>query len=132
MKNEELGIKSEHSAADNLRLGDLRVAVCGKLDTACKTLREEGIYKIDKYQDALDLAFNLQKGMEYHLILVYAPQGEGLDTDYPFKSKPENEWKIVPVKLLNEPACHSALVELKSVIRIIAKEQLNYVQDESG
>lgn len=103
-------------------LEKMRIAVCGELPTSCKMLRDMGISRIDRYNDALELALDLRSGTEYHLILVYAPQGEGLDTDFPYKQHLKGEWKSVPVRLLNEPACHSALVELKLAVNTIAKE----------
>ncbi len=101
----------------------IKVAVCGKLDTACSVLREEGVSHIDSYSDALDLAFKIKQGAEYHLILILAPCGEGLiETEYPYRTRMQGDWQKVPVRLLNEPACHSALVELKSTVRGIAKQ----------
>lgn len=98
----------------------IRVAVCGKLDTACEELRKEGVSIIDNYSDATSLAFQIREGVGYDLILVYAPEGEGLlDTSYPCKKKTEKEWKEIPMRLLNEPACQSALIELKHTIRKI-------------
>ncbi|MBQ2732980.1 MAG: hypothetical protein IJF74_02385 [Clostridia bacterium] len=101
----------------------IKVAVCGALDTACDVLREEGVSHIDSYSDALDLAFRLKQGEKYHLILIHAPFGEGLiETEYPYRTQIQGDWVKVPVRMLNEPACHSALVELKSTVRSIAKE----------
>ena len=102
------------------RAEEIRVAVCGNLDTACEELRKEGIYLIDNYSDATSLAFQIREGVGYDLILVYAPEGEGLlNTSYPCKKKTEQEWKEIPMRLLNEPACQSALIELKHTIRKI-------------
>ncbi|MBR5577477.1 MAG: hypothetical protein IKW28_00610 [Lachnospiraceae bacterium] len=99
---------------------EIRVAVCGNLRTACEELQKEGIENIDTYADASSLAFKIRQGIPYHLILVYAPEGEGLlDTSYPYKVQNNQEWKQVPVRLLNEPACQSALLELKRTIRKI-------------
>lgn len=98
---------------------NVRVAICGALDTARAVLKAEGVGCIDNYSDALDLAYNIRRGAEYHLILIYAPQGEGLmDMVYPCSLGESGS--TVPVRLLNEPACHSALVELKSTVRGIA------------
>lgn len=103
---------------------ELRVAVCGNLNTACEELRKEGIYQIDNYSDATSLAFQIREGVGYDLILVYAPAGEGLlDTSYPYKKKTEQEWKEIPMRLLNEPACQSALIELKYTIRNIRNKR---------
>ena len=75
------------------RAEEIRVAVCGNLDTACEELRKEGIYLIDNYSDATSLAFQIREGVGYDLILVYAPEGEGLlNTSYPCKKKTEQEW----------------------------------------
>ncbi len=101
----------------------IKVAVCGELDTACSVLREEGVSHIDRYNDALDIAFRLKQGAEYHLILILAPFGEGLiETEYPYRARMQGDWVKVPVRMLNEPACHSALLELKSTVRGIAKQ----------
>lgn len=113
---------------ENIRLlENIRIAVCGSLPTACRALRDIGVSQIDTYEDALSACFKLRCGEKYHLILVYAPQGEGLDADMPYKVRCEGEWQSVPIKLLNEPACESALIELESAVRIIAKEQCGYV-----
>ena len=66
------------------------------------------------------------------MILVYAPQGEGLEADMPYKVHCDGEWKSVPIKLLNEPACNSALVELEAAVRNIARDQLDCLQKSSG
>ena len=98
----------------------IRIAVCGNLSSTCEKLAKEENCHIDNYSDASSLAFNMRDGEAYHLILVYAPEGEGLlDTCYPYKKRTEKEWKEVPVRLLNEPACQSALSELKRVIQKI-------------
>jgi len=102
-------------------LRKVRVAICGELETAHTLLKEEGVHHIDRYSDALDLACNLQQGTSYDLILIYAPQGEGLiGTEYAYRERLMGDWITVPVRLLNEPACHSALVELKKTVREIA------------
>lgn len=103
-------------------LRSLRIAVCGELPTACRALREMGISQIDKFDDALNVCFKVRNGEKYYLILVYAPQGEGLNADMPYKIHCENEWQSVPVKLLNGPACSSALVELESIHTIANTE----------
>lgn len=100
----------------------IKIAVCGNLATVCTALRKHGISKIDKYNDAVELAFKLRQGEEYHMILVHAPHGEGLtDAEYPYKSE-DGEWKTVPLRLLDEPACHSAILELLTAVNTIAKE----------
>ncbi|MBQ7011332.1 MAG: hypothetical protein IJN63_06465 [Clostridia bacterium] len=104
-------------------MDNVRVAICGKLDTAHAMLVKEGVKQIDSYSDALDLAYNIRSGEEYHLILVYSPQGEGLmDTEYSFGYGDNGQRCSVPVRLLNEPACHSALLELKSTVHGISKK----------
>ena len=55
------------------RLLRIYVAVCGELPTACDYLLSLGVVNIDKYTDAVNLRQD-----KYDLILVYAPQGEGL------------------------------------------------------
>lgn len=90
--------------------GDIRVAVCGELPTACEYLLRLGVVKVDKYTYATELT----NEASYHLILVYAPHAEGiLNTVYHVGDKK------IPIRLLNEPCCHSALLELKSMLRRI-------------
>ena len=102
---------------------ELRIAVCGDLKTACEELRKEGVVVIDTYSDSLDLTHNLRLGYRYHLILVYAPQGEGfIDMIYPYKRRVGGRQYNVPVRLLNEPTCHSAILELKKTIQHISRE----------
>jgi len=113
-------------------LKDIRIAICGNLPTACKALRDMGVAKIDKFDDGIDACFRLRRGEEYHLILVYAPQAEGIDADMPYKIRCDDGWKSIPIKLLNEPACDSALIELESAVRTIAKAQWGCMQDISG
>ena len=100
----------------------LRVAICGELPTACRILREMGISQIDKYDDAIGACFRMRGKEPYHLILVYAPQGEGLVAEMPYKIELEGAWQRVPVKLLNEPPCESAIFELELAVRRIAKK----------
>lgn len=109
-------------------LKNIRIAICGNLPTTCKALRDMGVAKIDKFEDGIDACFRLRRGEKYHLILVYAPQAEGIDADMPYKIRCDDDWKSVPIKLLNEPACDSALIELESAVRTIAKEQCGYMQ----
>lgn len=98
----------------------IKIAVCGDLPTTCEQLKREEDCQIEHYTDASSLAFRMRDGEEYDIILVYAPQGEGLlDTSYPYKKKTEQEWKQVPIRLLDEPACQSALSELKRSIHKI-------------
>lgn len=102
-------------------LKNLRIAVCGELPTACAALRKEGVAQIDRYSDSLDLAMNLRKGIPYHLILVYAPQGEGLtEVTYPYKVQLQGDWQTVPIRMLGEPACTSALSELCEAVHAMA------------
>ena len=97
-----------------------------------KSIIMKGSAKIDKFDDGIDACFKLRRGEEYHLILVYAPQAEGIDADMPYKIRCDDDWKSVPIKLLNEPACDSALIELESTVRLIAKAQSEDVQIKSG
>ena len=100
---------------------NLRIAVCGELPTACAALRKEGVAQIDHYNDSLDLAMNLRKGIPYHLILVHAPQGEGLsEMTYPYKVQLQGDWQTVPIRMLGEPACTSVLSELCETVHTIA------------
>ncbi len=96
----------------------LRVAICGDLPTAYDFLLSNGVVLIDQYEDAAELTDETS----YHLILIYAPNAEGiLDTVYSRKSVTGKGKVTVPIRLLNEPSCDSALRELKSMIRRISK-----------
>ena len=95
----------------------IRVAICGNLPTAYNFLLENGIVQIDNYMDATEI----QSENSYHLILVYAPQAEGLlNTQYSRADFFEEGVNSIPIRLLNEPCCKSALVELESTIRRIS------------
>lgn len=97
---------------------EIKVAVCGELPTACNFLLQQGVVRIDQYQDATEIA----EEKSYHLILIYAPQAEGLlNTAYSTAPLFEEGRKAIPIRLLNEPCCHSALLELKSTIRRICE-----------
>lgn len=95
---------------------NVKVAVCGNLPTACDYLLKQGVVQIDKYEDAVELSDETA----YHLILIYAPNAEGL-LDTVYSRETSKDKATVPIRLLNEPACHSALLELKSMIRRIYK-----------
>ena len=96
--------------------GQVRVAICGALPTAYEYLLRCGVVRIDQYHDATEIP----REALYHLILVYAPQGEGLlNTVYNCGNQ---DGSAVPIRLLNEPACSSALIELKSAVRRIATQ----------
>lgn len=99
----------------------VRIAVCGNLPTACDYLLNEGVVQIDKYNDATEIVSET----DYHLILIYAPGAEGLlNTQYVHSSMLEQGAKPIPIRLLNEPCCHSALLELKSTVRRISKKMM--------
>lgn len=94
---------------------NVKVAVCGELPTACDYLLRQGVVQIDRYDDAAELFDE----SAYHLILIYAPNAEGiLNTVYSGCSA-KGDGVTVPIRLLNEPACDSALKELRSIIRRI-------------
>ncbi|MBP3376476.1 MAG: hypothetical protein J6L83_06905 [Clostridia bacterium] len=95
-------------------LRKIRVAVVGELPTACDYLSKQGIISIDRYSDAV----NITNESDYHLILIYAPQGEGI---FNTAINPPNGSSPIPLRLLNEPCCHSALLELGMKIRTIAR-----------
>lgn len=96
----------------------VKVAVCGKLPTACDYLLKQGVVQIDQYEDAAELFDE----SAYHLILIYAPNAEGiLDTVFLRETVSGNVKATVPIRLLNEPACDSALKELKLTIRRISE-----------
>ena len=110
--NNNSGVQIPNSAFDKIR-----VAVCGELPTACNFLLKNGVTQIDKFSDATEIPDE----RAYHLILVYAPQAEGLlNTRYTRGTHEDTD--SIPIRLLNEPCCDSALVELKSKIRRIEKQ----------
>ena len=95
---------------------NIRVAVCGELPTACDFLLKNGVVLIDKDLDATEI----RRETDYHLILIYAPHAEGLlNTQYSRSDLFESEDHPIPIRLLGEPCCKSALTELKSTIRRI-------------
>lgn len=97
---------------------NVKIAICGKLPTTHNFLLKQGVVQIDQYDDATEII----EEAAYHLILIYAPGGEGiLDTVYERRSASGKGDAKVPIRLLNEPACHSALLELKTTIGRIAK-----------
>ena len=97
---------------------NIKVAVCGELPTACEYLLQNGVVQIDTYLDATEIAD--ENG--YHLILVYAPHAEGLlNTRYSRCDLDSGDDGSIPIRLLNEPCCRSALTELKSTIRRIER-----------
>ena len=108
-------MKNINNSALLTALREVRVAVCGELPTACEYLHKLGIIHIDRYTDAV----NIGKESDYHMILVYAPQGEGLFDTYHISKG--NDAQSIPIRLLNEPCCHSALLEMKMMILNIAK-----------
>jgi hypothetical protein len=94
----------------------VKVAICGKLPTAYNFLLREGVVNIDQYEDAAEIGDETA----YDLILIYAPNAEGLlDTVYSIKSVSGRGSVTVPIRLLNEPACSSALLELRATVRHI-------------
>ena len=104
---------------------NVKVAICGKLPTTYNYLLRHGVVQIDQYEDATELP----EETAYHLILIYSPGGEGiLDTVYSRKTISGKGNATVPIRLLNEPACDSALVELKSMIRRIS----NAISTDTG
>lgn len=97
---------------------NIRVAVCGELPTACEHLLRMGVVQIDQYMNATEMASE----SDYHLILIYAPHAEGLlNTAYSPNAVFEEGQRSIPIRLLNEPCCHSALLELGSTVRRILR-----------
>ena len=93
-------------------LSNVRIAVCGNLPTVCEYLTKQGVINIDKYTDAVEI----RRESDYHLILDYAPQAEGmLGTFYQMKDK------VVPIRMLNEPCCHGILSEIKMTVKDLAR-----------
>ena len=99
---------------ESTRLRRVRVAVCGNLPTVCDFLRKEGVIHIDKYSDGV----TLRRETDYHLILVYAPQADGLLNT--FVQSGTEDPQTVPIRLLNEPCCHAILLEIRMLLRAIA------------
>ena len=80
-------------------LRKVRVAVCGNLPDACNYLSRLGVIHIDQYSDAV----NLRCEADYHLILVYAPQGEGLINTMVLCNGGDGKAShAIPMRLLNE------------------------------
>ena len=104
----------------------IRVAVCGNLPTACDYLLSLGVVQIEWYIDATEIP----EKNDYDLFLIYAPQAEGL-LNTQLVSGSTDILRQRPIRLLNEPCCHSALVELKSTIRQIGKKLLQ-AESDSG
>lgn len=101
-----------------MTMRNVKVAICGELPTAYDFLLRLGVVQIDQYLYATEMADETQ----YHLILVYAPNAEGIfNTVYRPGSVTADGEQAVPIRLLNEPCCHSALLELKSLIRRISR-----------
>lgn len=97
---------------------NVKVAICGTLPTTYNFLLRQGVVQIDQYE----VASELLEETAYHLILIYSPGGEGiLDTVYSRKTVSGRGDAVVPIRLLNEPACESALSELRHTIRRITK-----------
>ena len=97
-------------------LSQIRVAICGELPTVCEYLTKQGVVHLDRYIDAVEI----RRESDYHLILIYAPQAEGmLGTFYQMKDK------VVPIRMLNEPCCHGILSEIKMTVQEIAKSIQN-------
>lgn len=95
-------------------LRNVKVAVCGELPTVCEYLQEQGIIHLDQYVTATDMG----RESEYHLILIYAPNGEGLlNTCIQLQA----DDRTVPIRLLNEPCCRSMLIELRMAVHQIAR-----------
>ena len=95
---------------------NIKVAVCGELPTACDYLLQCGVVQIDKYMDAAEISDETA----YHLILIYAPHAEGLlNTQYSRSTLYSEGLNHIPIRLLNEPCCKSALLELRSTVRRI-------------
>lgn len=99
-------------------VGSIRVAVCGELRTACDYLRSEGVADIDVFSDATEIVDETR----YHLILIYAPSAEGLfNTHYCRDAVFDKAAVKIPIRLLDEPCCHSALMELKYTLQKIIR-----------
>lgn len=106
---------------------NIRVAVCGELPTACDYLLRMGVVQIDRYMDATELVAET----DYHLILIYAPHAEGLlNTTYSRSPLYEEGKSPIPIRLLNEPCCHSALLELGSTVRRILRAKARKRSEE--
>ena len=103
--------------SEMLRL--VKVAVCGELPTVCEYLTKQGVIHIDKYSTATDMG----RESDYHLILVHAPSAEGFFNTYVQMSA---DGRTIPMKLLGEPCCRSALLAIKMTVQDIARS----IQDQ--
>ena len=105
-------MKRRTKESESLR--QVKIAVCGKLPTVCAYLEKLGVIHIDQYESATDMG----RESDYHLILVYAPNAEGLLNTCVHGSTDD---KCVPIRLLNEPCCRSMLTEIKLAVCNIAR-----------
>lgn len=102
---------------------DIKVAVCGTLPSACEFLRNKGIYNIDRYYDAADIAANISfKNFEYDLILVYAPYGDGLIFST-FNYTKDQETVSIPLRMIDDLKYSSTICELSVLIDKIAENK---------
>lgn len=123
MKEGDERVKLTCLPAARSKLAGVRIAVCGELPTACECLKKNGVVNIEKYSDAAELGLRL-RGSPCDLILIYAPLGEGLiNTNYSFRECLTHDWTTVPVRMLDEPACMSALDELMATVEELAYEK---------
>ena len=107
-------------------LRGVRIAVCGDLPTVCEYLTRQGVIHIDKYTDAVEI----RREADYHLILIYAPQAEGLLNT--FVQSGAEDAHAVPMRLLNEPCCHAILVEIGMMLRRIGKRLSEAEEADDG
>ena len=111
-------MKRRTQESEMLRL--VKIAVCGELPSVCEYLTGLGIINIDQYSTATDMG----RESDYHLILVHAPSAEGFLNTY---VQTNTDGKTVPMKLLGEPACRSALLEIKMTVQEIVSSIQNEI-----
>lgn len=113
-------LREELTTSGNL----IKVAVIGKLPTAERVVREAyGNIQIVNYERGTDFAFVPEK---YDLVLVKSYDGEGfgimgLTCSY----LASGESVTVPVRLLDEPLCHSAEAELAVLVKHTISKKVN-------
>lgn len=94
----------------------VNIAVCGCFIHAMEYLRGKSDLKIDCYDDGAALALEMMlHRKKYDLILVHAPCGEGIFPLY-FSY---GEMERCPVRLLDDPMCMAARIELEMLIKEI-------------
>ena len=112
--------KGKCQGKEQLAVEPIQVAVCGNLFSASALLLRLGNVTLRHWEDAAELALCLAAGhIQADLILVYAPAGEGL---FP-ATFAVREGVNIPMRLLDEPLCSSAMAELTMLHKGILQQK---------